>query len=132
MGNATKYAVVHRPRRSSPAAEDVAEAILSSLVVRRPRRFGACWIGCKLWEELGLREFWETALAEERGQVPWAPVVELLTVNRLCAPRSELSIHEKWLAQTAMDLLLDSDASVAEKDRLYRCLDRIPAHKEAL
>jgi len=116
----------------APAAEDVAEVILSSLVVRRPRRFGECWIGCKLWEELGLREFWETALAEDRGQVSWAKVVELLVVNRLCAPRSELSIHEKWFGQTAMDLLLDSDASVVEKDRLYRCLDRILAHKEAL
>jgi len=116
----------------APAAEDVAEVILSSLVVRRPRRFGECWVGCKLWEELGLREFWQTALADERGQVPWAKVVELLVVNRLCAPRSELSIHEKWFGQTAMDLLLDSDASVAEKDRLYHCLDRMLAHKEAL
>ena len=116
----------------APAAEDVAEVILSSLVVRRPRRFGECWVGCKLWEELGLREFWQTALTDERGQVPWAKVVELLVVNRLCAPRSELSIHEKWFGQTAMDLLLDSDASVAEKDRLYRCLDRMLAHKEVL
>src|ERR1017187_30173 len=117
---------------NAPAAEDVAEVILSSLVVRRPRRFGQCWIGCKLWEELGLREFWQQALAEERGEVPWHKVVELLAVNRLCAPRSELFIHEKWFAQTAMDLLLDSDAAVAEKDRLYRCLDRMLPHKEGL
>ncbi len=59
-------------------------------------------------------------------------MVELLVVNRLCAPRSELSVHEKWFPQTAMDLLLDTDARVAEKDRLYRCLDRMIAHKEAL
>lgn len=114
------------------AAEDVAEVILSSLVVRRPRRFGDCWIGCRLWEELGLRAFWEQALEGERGQVPWAKVVELLAVNRLCDPRSELFIHEKWFAQSAMDLLLDCDAAVAEKDRLYRALDRIVAHKAAL
>ena len=116
----------------APAAEDVAEVILSSLVVRRPRRFGECWIGCKLWEELGLRAFWDQSLGEQRGQVLWAKVVELLVVNRLCAPRSELSVHEKWFAQTAMDLLLDSDDSVAEKDRLYRCLDRMIPHKEGL
>jgi hypothetical protein len=70
----------------APAADDVAEVILSSLVVRRPRRFGECWIGCKLWEDLGLRAFWDQALGEQRGQVPWAKVVELLVVNRLCAP----------------------------------------------
>ena len=116
----------------APDAADVAEVILSSLVVRRPRRFGDCWIGCKLWEQLGLRLFWEQALGEERGAVSWAKVVELLAVNRLCAPRSELSVHEKWFPQTAMDLLLDTDASVAEKDRLYRCLDRMIGHKEAL
>ncbi|MDE3100161.1 MAG: IS1634 family transposase, partial [Verrucomicrobiota bacterium] len=114
------------------AAEDVAEVILSSLVVRRPRRFGDCWIGCKLWEDLGLRAFWQDALGEQRGEVPWAKVVELLVVNRLCDPRRELFIHEKWFPQTAMDLLLDSDASVAEKDRLYRALDRMVAHKDAL
>jgi len=116
----------------APTADDVAEVMLSSLVVRRPRRFGKCWIGCKLWEELGLRAFWDEVLEEERGQVPWAKVVELLVVNRLCAPRSELSVHEKWFTQTAMDLLLGTDASVAQKDRLYRCLDRMIAQKEAL
>lgn len=116
----------------APAAEDVVEVMLSSLVVRRPRRFGECWMGCKLWEELGLRAFWDRALGEQRGQVPWAKVVELLVVNRLCAPRSELSVHEKWFPQTAMDLLLDTDGSVAEKDRLYRCLDRMIHHKESL
>jgi transposase len=114
------------------AAEDVAEVILSSLVVRRPRRFGDCWIGCKLWEELGLRAFWEEALGEQRGEVPWAKVVELLVVNRLCDPRSELFIHQKWFPQTAMDLLLDCDAAVAQKDRLYRALDRMVGHKDAL
>jgi hypothetical protein len=116
----------------APEAEDVAEVLLSSLVVRRPRRFGECWLGCKLWEDLGLRAFWQRCLGEQRGQVPWAKVVELLAVNRLCAPRSELSVHEKWFPQSAMDLLLDTDARVAEKDRLYRCLDRIVAHKQAL
>jgi len=116
----------------APAAPDVAEVVLSSLVVRRPRRFGECWIGCKLWEELGLRAFWEEVLKGQRGEVSWAKVVELLVVNRLCAPRSELSVHEKWFPQTAMDLLLDADVQVAEKDRLYRCLDRMVAHKEAL
>ena len=113
-------------------AEDVAEVILSSLVVRRPRRFGDCWVGCKLWEELGLGVFWQEALGEQRGEVPWAKVVELLAVNRLCDPRSELYLHEKWFAQSAMDLLLDCGPAVAEKDRLYRALDRMVEHKPAL
>jgi len=115
-----------------PEADDVVEVRLSSLAVRRPRVFGSCWVGCKLWEALGLRAFWEQALGEDRGAVSWAKVLELLVINRLCAPRSELSIHEKWFGQTAMDFLLDCDAQVAEKDRLYRCLDRVLPHKAAL
>jgi hypothetical protein len=114
------------------AAEDVAEVILSSLRLCRPRQFGAAWVGCKLWEDLGLRQFWQDALGEEAGQVPWAKVVELLAVNRLCAPGSELSVHEKWYPQTAMDVLLDCNEQVAERNRLYRCLDRLLSHKEAL
>jgi transposase len=122
----------HAEVAATAAPEDVAEVLLSSLVVRRPRQFGACWVGCKLWEELGLGEFWHKVLGEETGAVPWDKVVELLAVNRLIAPRSELSIHEKWFPQTAMAALLDSDEQVAEKDRLYRALDRIVEHKEAL
>jgi transposase len=122
----------HKEVVAAAAPGDVAEVVLSSLVVRRPRQFGACWVGCKLWEELELDEFWQRVLGEEVGAVPWEKVVELLAVNRLIAPRSELSIHEKWFPQTAMAALLDSDERVAEKDRLYRALDRMVEHKEAL
>jgi transposase len=120
--------------RDAPAPNDpdVVEVRLSSFAVKSPRRFGDCWAACQLWEELGLREFWQTALADETGTVPWEKVLELLVVNRLLAPRSELFVHEKWFPQTALDVLLDTDAAVADKDRLYRCLDRLLAHKPAL
>lgn len=113
-------------------ADDVIEIRLASLRVREPRRFGDCWAGCKLWQELGLDAFWQQRLAHERGEVPWAKVLELLAVNRLLDPRSELFVHEKWFPQTAMDVLLDCDFAVAHKDRLYRCLDRIVEHKAEL
>jgi hypothetical protein len=113
-------------------ADDVVEVKLSSLVLKQPRRFGDCWVGCHAWAQLGLDRFWQEQLTDMPGEVPWAKVLELLVVNRLLSPRSELYVHEKWFAQTAMDLLLDTDSAVAGKDRLYRCLDRIVAHKEAL
>lgn len=113
-------------------ADDAIELRLASLRVRQPRRFGDCWAGCKLWQELGLDRFWQERLAAQRGEVPWEKVIELLAVNRLLDPRSELYVHEKWFPQTAMDVLLDADFSVAEKDRLYRCLDYLVEHKGAL
>jgi len=116
----------------APQADDVVEVVLSSLRLCRPKQFGAPWVGCRLWAELELDQFWQEALGEEAGDLAWAKVVELLAVNRLCAPRSELSLHEKWFPQVAMDFLLETDARVAEKDRLYRCLDKLGAHKAAL
>lgn len=121
-----------RDGKAPTEAEDVVEVQLSSLRVRAPRRFGDCWVGCRLWRQLGLDEFWREHLGAERGEVPWEKVLELLAVNRLLDPRSELFVHEKWFPQTAMDVLLDTDFAVAEKDRLYRALDHLVEHKEAL
>ena len=59
-------------------------------------------------------------------------MMELLAVNRLCAPGSELSIHERWFSRTAMDFLLGCDEAVAGKDRLYRALDKALEHRDAL
>jgi hypothetical protein len=44
---------------AAPHADDVIEIRLSSLRVREPRRFGDCWAGCRLWQELGLDAFWQ-------------------------------------------------------------------------
>ncbi|HEY5753911.1 MAG TPA: hypothetical protein VIT21_12230 [Chthoniobacterales bacterium] len=38
--------------------EEVALVKLSSLLIRRPRQFGACWVGCRLFEELEIDQFW--------------------------------------------------------------------------
>lgn len=116
----------------APKDPDVVEVKLSSLAVKSPRRFGDCWSAFQLWCDLGLDSFWRDALAHDAGEVPWDKVLAVLAVNRLLAPRSELFVHEKWFPQTAMDLLLDTDARVADKDRLYRCLDRLVEHKPAL
>jgi hypothetical protein len=95
--------------RNAPAADDVVEVKLSTFAVKQPRRFGDCWVGCKLWEELELARFWQEQLGNDAEEVAWNKVLELLVVNRLLAPRSELSVHEKWFPQTAMDVLLDTD-----------------------
>lgn len=113
-------------------AGDVVEVKLATFAVKQPRRFGDCRVGGRAWEQLGLRTFREEQLADEAGAIPWAKVLELLAVNRPLAPRSELCVHEKWFAQPARGILRDADAAVAGKDRLYRCLGRIVAHKPAL
>lgn len=119
--------------RPIPAGDVDAIAVkLSKLTLVRPRSFGDCWLGCLLWEELGLSQFWQKQLNEARGGVPWDKVLQLLAVNRLIEPGSEFAVHRGWFLRSAMDELLGCDFAVAEKDRLYRCLDRILPFKDAL
>jgi len=106
--------------------------VMSDIRLLRPRSFGDCWLGCHLWRELNLDRFWQEQLGDERGNVPWEKVLQLLAVNRLCQPLSEFAVHRQWFLASAMDELLECDFAVAEKDRLYRCLDRVLAHKDAL
>jgi hypothetical protein len=119
--------------RPIPADETNAlSVVLAELRLLRPRVFGNCWLGCRLWEELGLSDFWDARLGDQRGEVPWRKVLELLVVNRLCEPGSEFAVHRRWFDRSAMDELLGADFAVAAKDRLYRCLDRLLAHKDEL
>lgn len=107
---------------------------LSEMELHRPRAFGNCWLGCELWRQLGLEEFWEQRLSGEtkRERVPWEKVLRLLVVNRLIDPGSEFRVHRQWFDRSAMDELLGEDFAVAGKDRLYRCLDRVLAHQQEL
>lgn len=62
----------------------------------------------------------------------WEKVLRLLVVNRLLEPGSEFRLHRHWFVESAMDALLEADFAVADKDRLYRCLDRLEEHKQEL
>src|SRR3989449_3014311 len=119
--------------REIPAdALDSVQVRLSGLELRRPRIFGNCWLACELWYQLGLDEFWQERFPEGREGVSWEKVLRLLVVNRLIDPGSEFRIHRQWFVDSAMDELLETDFAVTEKDRLYRCLDRVLAHKQEL
>ena len=118
-----------------PLPDDAVDSIqvkLSGLELRRPRPFGNCWLANELWHQLGLTEFWSERLPEGREAVSWEKVLRLLVVNRLLEPGSEFRIHRHWFVESAMDALLETDFAVADKDRLYRCLDRVLEHKQDL
>ncbi len=105
---------------------------LSGMKLQKPRAFGDCWLGCEIFDQLGLDTFWTERIDTAKSPVPYSKVLKLLTVNRLIKPGSEFYVHHHWFDQTAMDYLLDCDFQVAEKNRLYRCLDRILPFKDEL
>src|SRR5215468_5782310 len=119
--------------RELPAdALDSVPVKLSGLELRRPRVFGNCWLACELWHQLGLDEFWQQRLPEAREGVSWEKVLRQLVANRLLDPGSEFRVHRQWFVDSAMDELLETNFAVAEKDRLYRCLDRVLKYKQDL
>jgi transposase len=119
-------------REIPPDAVNALSLRMEQLTLRRSRAFGDCWLGLTLWRELQLDRFWTASWAGERGDVPWEHVVAILAINRLVDPSSEYRIHREWFLQTALDELLNVDFAAASKDRLYRCLDRLVEHKDAL
>jgi len=121
-------------REVPPEAVNGIQVKLNEMELHRPRAFGNCWLGCELWRQLGLDEFWDQRLGggTKRERVPWEKVLRLLVVNRLIDPGSEFRLHRQWFDRSAMGELLGEDFAVAGKDRLYRCLDRLLAHQQEL
>ncbi len=111
--------------------EEVVRLRLKDLTVERPRQWGACWLACQLYEQLGLDRFWAALLPPSRKGTPWARVLQELVIYRLLSPGSEWRLHRMWFTQSALADLLGGDFSLAEIHTLYRCLDRVLVHKKA-
>jgi len=118
--------------RQPPAAAAAIQVHMDRLELSRPRQWGACWLALKLWDELALEEFWRERLAPSREGTSWLSVLKTLVAYRLIDPGSEWRLHRLWFDQSAMAELLGEDFAIAQKDTLYRCLDKLVAHKEDL
>jgi len=112
--------------------EQVVQIRLKNVELRRPRQWGACWLACKLYEQLGLDEFWAERLLPSRKGTRWHLVVKALCCYRLIDPGSEWRVHRSWFEASAMADLLGASFELAEIHKLYECLDRLIEHKHAL
>lgn len=105
---------------------------LDGMQLHRPRQWGACWLACHLYRELGLEEFWEARLPDSREGTRWRDILQTSVCYRLIDPGSEWRLHRLWYGQSAMGDLLGADEGLVEKNALYRCLDKLLAHKRDL
>lgn len=105
---------------------------LDGVRLERSRSFGAVWLGWILWRALKLDEQCERLLVSQRETVGWAEVVAILVMGRLCEPSSELHVAERWYRTTALEDLLGVSTEDIYDERLYRALDRLLPHKQAL
>lgn len=118
------------PEPAAPAQWEQAD--VRNLRLERSRDFGECFLGLALWHRLRLDELLAKLLPAGRESVPWSQVAALLTVARFCAQPSELGVAEHWYDTTALDDLLGVDTRLVNDARLYRALDELGVHKEAL
>ena len=129
----TQRQVALFPAGSMPADEVNALGVrLNELRLERPRQWGACWLSCMLWQQLDLDSFWAPRLVPSREGTPWLLVLQTLVAYRLIDPGSEWRLHRHWFDASAMGDLLGADFALAEKNTLYRCLDKLVEHKDAL
>jgi transposase len=129
----TRRQVALFPAGSMPADDVEAMGVrLNELRLQRPRQWGACWLALDLWHQLELDSFWRPRLRPSREGTPWLKVLKTLVAYRLVDPGSEWRLHRQWFDASAMADLLDADFALAEKNTLYRCLDRLVEHKDAL
>jgi transposase len=100
--------------------------------VERLRSFGDVYLGLLLWNKLGLADFCRDHVPSHREEIPWSIMAAILVLARFCAPSSELQIAEFWYGKTALDDILGVSADKINDDRLYRALDALLPHKDAL
>jgi len=112
--------------------EQVVRIRLQEVELRWPRQWGACWLACTLYEELGLNRFWGERLAPSRKGTRWDLILQALSCYRFIDPGSEWRLHRHWYENSAMADLLGAGFELVEIHKLYECLDRLIEHKGAL
>lgn len=100
--------------------------------VENLRQFGGPWLALHLIRMLQLDTFLKKAIPEGREHVPWDVTSLILIIARLLEPSSELFTAEQWYPKTALPELLGVTEEHVDDNRLYRALDQLPPHKEAL
>jgi transposase len=133
-------APARRPQRSlfdppccdQPQDDEPLLVKLSSIRLEQPRDFGEVWLAWGLWRMLGLDGLLETLIEPGRELVSWPAMAAVLTIGRFCEPSSELHIADTWYRRTALEELLGVAPEQVHTGRLYKALDKLLPHKEAI
>lgn len=129
---AQTVALFPEDRCPETADEQVVQIRLREVRLRHSRQWGACWLACQLYGELGLDEFWGERLPPSRKGTRWDLIVQALSCYRLLDPGSEWRMHRSWYEKSAMADLLGAGFELVEIHKLYECLDRLIEHRREL
>ena len=119
-------------REAPDLAQEAVHVRLYELKVLRPRQWDACWLSSVLWEQLRLDDFWRGRLGVSREGTDWLDILKTLVSYRLISPGSEWRLHREWYLRSGMADLLGRQGEAIELQSLYRCQDKLLAHKQDL
>lgn len=111
---------------------DTARVRIGKVRVERARKFGNVYLGWVLWKSLQLDELLTSVVDAGREDIAWSELAAILVICRLCEPSSELHIAEQLFRCTALDNILGVPEEKINDDRLYRALDHLLPHKDAI
>ena len=130
---ARQLALFPDDREALPIADcEIVQVRLDKIELRRPREWGASWLGLYVWDMLELDTFWRSRLPSSRKGTSWLNMLKALVCYRLIDPGSEFRFHREWYVRSAIGDLLGEDYSLAQKDKAYRCLDMLLEHRDEL
>ena len=125
---AEPMALFAEDREAPELACETVRVKVGELSVRRPRQWGACWLALELWDRLELDRFWGPLLPASRQGTRWLDVLKTLATYQLVDPGSEWRLHRHWYGHSALADLLGAPEALSD-DALYRCLDKLLAHR---
>jgi transposase len=108
------------------------EVDTANVRVENELAFGGPWLATELLRTLQLDKLFESVMPRGGEDIPWAKMASVLVICRLCNPSSELFIAEHYYRSTALPELLGIPVDKINEQRLYRALDKLLPHKEAL
>jgi transposase len=108
------------------------EINVSGIEVKRVREFGQVWAALAVWRRLGLDRLFAGLMPEGREDIRWDLIACVLTAAKFCEQVTENAIAGEWLPKTALCDVLGLDEEKVNLTRMYRGLDEILAHKDAV
>ena len=90
--------------------------------------YGDLYVLEQLWRRVGLPDLIAELAGERKVEFSIERALFAMVANRACAPSSKLYCHEQWLAE---DVRIEGCEGL-EVHHLYRAMDFLEAHKEAL
>jgi len=116
-----------RKRGSPEPRREIVSVCTEGVRTEGHREAGAVHVGHQMWERLGMGEVLAGQGLRERTR----RIAEVMVLNRLCEPLSEHAMPG-WMGGTALGDILGADVERYSGMALYRTMDRVLPHREAV